>query len=238
MKNNNYIQEELKREAPFLAEIDDNQLYSVPAGYFDNFPNEILTKIKAGQEPAYPFSNSMPFSVPGGYFENLSKNILQKVSEKNIADNAVFEEMETISPLLNTINKKNVFSLPEDYFNNLLVKAAEAKPAKVISITRGRNKFVGYAVAAVIATILAIGIFLITGKGSNSSMAKTENNSQVKTLSDEEIVNFLKTNAPNEDISATSASVGKETEIKKSVSQMSDEEIKAFLQETGDGDEI
>ena len=289
MKQNNYIQEELRSEAPVLAEIENKPLFSVPSDYFENLSLEVIQKIKEGREPRYSFSNSMPFSVPEGYFENFSKTVLEMLTdkaendsvfeeietispllntinkkavfsvsegyfdtfsrtvlEKVLTDKAendsVFEELEIISPLLNTINKKTAFSVPEGYFNDVTFTAPViAKPAaKVVSLGTNRRKFISYAVAAVIATILAIGIFLITGKDSTDSMASTKlhDQNQVKTLTDEEIETFLKTNAPNEVLSSVLPNVGKESEIKKSISQMSDEEIKDFLQETGEADEI
>ena len=182
----------------------------------------------------------MPHSVPSGYFENLSGNILNKIVAEKEVEMPVFEEMEAISPLLNTISKKSVYSVPDGYFNTNTfgVHAVDKPVAKVVSMRSRQSYFMRYAVAAVIATILGISIFLITGKESNTQMAATEASSQVKSLSDEEIVEFLKRNAPNENLSFASPNNGKEKEIKISVSKMSDEEIKNFLQETGEIDEI
>jgi hypothetical protein len=238
MENNNHIQEELRSEIPLIADIAKNNLFSVPDFYFDNLSEEIFKKIAVGVEPVYAFSNNMPYSVPEGYFDNVSKNILDNISFDRSVEMPVFEEMETISPLLNTISKKAVFTTPDGYFSstNFTVPVVE-KPAVVSMAGRPRG-FMRYAVAAVIATILGIGIFLITGKETNTSVAASEVSKQVKTLSEEEIVAFLKKSAPNENISFASPNGGKEKEIKKLVSQMSDEEIESFLQETGEIDEI
>jgi len=240
MENNNYIQDELRGETPLLAEITKNYAFSVPALYFENLSTQIFEKITLGFEPRYAFSNNMPYSVPDEYFDNFSENVLKRVSKEKAVEMPVFEEMETISPLLNTISKKPVQTTPEGYFSSatFTVPMVEKPVAKVVSLGSRSRNFVRYAVAAVIATILGIGIFLITGKDTNNSVAGNEASSQVKSLSDEEIVAFLKRSAPNENLSFASPNSGKEKEIKNSVSQMSDEEIESFLQETGEIDEI
>jgi hypothetical protein len=239
MKTYNYIQEELRTEAPSIANIDNSQVYSVPTDFFANLLVEIINKIREGQEPQYSFSNSMPFFVPDGYFENLSRNVLNKVRSEKVKEDPVFDEMQGISPLLNTISKKPVFEVPKEYFKQISFTAPVEKKeaAKVASIVTRRSKVVSYAIAAVIATILAIGVFLIIGKDYNSSITKTNKSTPVNNLTNEEIVNFLKTTAPAEDISSAK-SKGPTNDIIKSVSQMSDQEIKEFLQETGEADEI
>jgi len=247
---------EMETISPFLNTVNKETVHKVPEGYFETFSETVLEKVltnKAENDSVFeemeaisPLLNTINkktlYSIPDAYFETFLKTVSEKTLTNKAENDSVFEEMETISPLLNTINKQPVFSVPDGYFNDVTFTApVTARPAaKVVSLGTNRRKFISYAIAAVIATIMAVGIFLITGKESTNSIASSEvhNQNQVKNLTDEEIEVFLKTNAPNEVLSSVLPNAGKENEIKKSISKMSDEEIKDFLQETGEADEI
>jgi len=87
MNRRKEIPDELKNIAPSLAGIDFQQPYKVPAGYFEDLPEQIMLRIRledAGSpqeelEIISPFlgglSKKMPFSTPEGYFDTLTPAI-------------------------------------------------------------------------------------------------------------------------------------------------------------------
>jgi hypothetical protein len=87
MNRRKEIPDELKDVAPSLAGIDFQATYEVPAGYFENLPEQIMLRIRlqhaeSAQEELEiiaPFlsglSKKMPFSTPDGYFDTLTPAI-------------------------------------------------------------------------------------------------------------------------------------------------------------------
>ena len=87
MNRRKEIPEELKNIAPALADIDFQQPYKVPSGYFESLAEQIMLRIRlenAGSakeelEIISPFlsglSKKMPFSTPEGYFDTLTPGI-------------------------------------------------------------------------------------------------------------------------------------------------------------------
>lgn len=242
MENDTYILEELKEISPLLVQIEKTNVYSVSSYYFDSLSLKILDKVKTGVEPVYHFGNITPFIAPKGYFEELPGKILHKVQGKNENREEVFDEMEEISPLLNTISKKSVFNVPEGYFQKLQLQnnVIEKPEAKVVHFNNSGKRLMRYAVAAIVATLLAVGIFLISEKDGTNNTALSKNSKvEVNNLSEQEILEFLKTNpSPSEITSASFNTTIKEREIKNSLKEMTDKEIQQFLQENEAPDEI
>lgn len=241
MNSDNYITEELKNMSPFLKEIIRTEVYSVPSFYFNNLSAAIIDKINLNKERAYFFDSSTPYSIPADYFNNLANTILQKVVAREKTLNDVFEEMEAISPILNTISKKMEYNIPINFFDKIPLASVEPQKQKANVVTfKRRSKLFKVAAAAIIIPFLAIGLYTLTGKEfmnvrGNNSNAKN----RVKNLSKEEIVNYLKRNSLIENASSTSKNTSvNDNEIKSSLKQISDKEIQQFLKETGESDEI
>ncbi len=242
MEKMNNIREELIQISPLLANAERLQVYQIPTGYFENLTNEINEKVIAGVEPVYHLSTSNPYIVPNNYFEELAETLMHKV--KSVTENTeVFNELETIAPLLNKISKKPVLTTPAGYFANgndflSATKSSTPTSAKVVPI-RSASKWMRYAAAAVIAVILGTGAFFISGEKDNN-LAKVEvPKVQVNKLSEQDIMEYLKTNSALGDAATTSYKTSaKESDIWRSVSKMSDKEIKDFLKENGEADEI
>lgn len=240
MDNNNYIAKELREICPLVAKISKTNVYSAPPAYFNNLSQEIIEQINPIKERAYNFPSAAPFSIPEDYFKNLSGVILQKVITEYKQVNEVIEEMERISPLLNTISKKHVYSIPPGFFNKIQIPAAEIKKkkSKVVSINNW-SRFLRLSAAAVITSFLAIGVYTITGKDFINSRRNNNASNEVKNLSKEEIVNFLKTSSSGENVTSTSKNKSKnENAIRSSLKEISDKEIEQYLKEIGESDEI
>lgn len=168
MKTRDDIYNELKAISPFLAELDKQNTFSVPEGYFDTLTEEIEIAVFVDK-----FGNELNVSkpIPEGYFENLADNILTKIRGEK-------DETSAISPLVYKIGKENVFSVPNGYFEQLepTVMASLPKKAKVVSL-KPKNSVWKYAAAAVITGSIALtAYFWFFDKPSpGDTLATTEN---------------------------------------------------------------
>lgn len=117
---------ELKSE---LAAVSRQNIFHVPAGYFDGLAAEILKKIRAlesgnGAEMADflsplagDLSKQMTYSTPAGYFNNLPEQILKRIKATE-PDNAA-GELASLSPLLSKISKRAPYAVPAEYFDSV-----------------------------------------------------------------------------------------------------------------------
>jgi hypothetical protein len=126
--------------------LNQQNVYTVAAGYFDGLAAQVLNRIKAFEASGAveelghlsPMLGNMtkrvPYLVPQGYFEELAAKALQSVTESNIDQNAK-EELASISPLLSGLKKDmsartgysdGPFSVPQGYFEELAAKALQS----------------------------------------------------------------------------------------------------------------
>ena len=239
MKNDyNHILQELREICPFIAEINKTNVYSVSSTYFNNLSVEIEERINFIKERAYNLPAAAHFSIPENYFENLSDVILQKVATTHKRLNEVIMELERIAPLLNTIDKNPVYSIPDDFFNSVKIPFGriKEKKAKIISINNW-PRLLKFSAAAVITSFLAIGLYTITGKDFITRETNHAKNA-VKNLSREEIVNYLKNHSSSENVTSVTRRSKNANAIKSSLKKLSAKEIQQFLKETGESDEI
>ncbi|MEN9459570.1 MAG: hypothetical protein RL135_2193 [Bacteroidota bacterium] len=156
----------------------------------------------------------------------------------------IIEELEQVAPLLNTIAKAPVQSVPDGYFDQFQVQIGpdhskteiDAAPM-VIMNTRG--KWFSLAAAAVVIGILVIGGFnLVNQPVSDPGMvinmeqiAKIDINQSVQALSNDAIDEYLKTaNAlagPENSLHQYTVDAISET----TVAEISDEELQLYLSE-------
>ena len=239
MKNKNYIYKDLKEISPFMLQLKKTNVYYIPSSYFNDLSPEIIKKINLAKELLHNLSLITPFQIPSNYFENLSKAIFKKLYVKDKQLDEVFEETEAIAPLLNTISKKTLYSIPQDFFEKSQMPHIESKKqeAKVVSIYNWPKIF--KISAAVIILSFSIKLLTIPEKSSVSSVALNNARKKVKNLSKQEIIRFLKFNVPAENItSAAKHKFKNENAIKSSLKEVSDKEIQQYLIETGESDEI
>jgi len=112
-----------------LAAISRENIFQVPAGYFDGLTAEILKKIRvleSGNEAekadflsplAGTLSNQTPYSVPAGYFNDLPQQILKRIKAAESEDAA--DELTSLSPMLSKISKQSPYAVPEGYFDSV-----------------------------------------------------------------------------------------------------------------------
>ena len=246
MTNRNTILNELADLGSDLKDHNPQNIYAVPAGYFEGLADQILDRIKAlaasnaKEELKYlspllsNVSKEMPYTVPAGFFQDLSDDVLKKISEHEDYQTSQ-EEIGSLSPLLSSLKNKNPYSVPAGYFEALETKVVrndsfgEKKEAKVISITRRR--WYRLAVAAVVIGIVAIGGLLFIKPGLNpvdNPQAWIEKN--VKKVNKDKIDEFvsLADDDSNEKVDSQSEAA-KKAEIKELMKDVPEKEIEEFL---------
>ena len=148
MYNRAEIWTELKEIAPITASIGHQEVYQVPAGYFDGLAESIMLRIQTDADIDEVFlpniAKDSAFSVPEGYFEGFAGNLLSRIKSQN-ADIAG-DEIRAISPLLNSIDRRMPFSVPPGYFNDfgdVLASAINESgyESEVLDALRGREVY-------------------------------------------------------------------------------------------------
>lgn len=253
MTQKNNILHELSELESSLANITPQNVYAIPAGYFDELAGQVLNRIKAiesknpVEELSYlspmlnRISKQMPYTVPAGYFEELQENLVQSVCESNDYHSAK-EELVTLSPLLSGLKKQMPYSVPEGYFENLAEKISikENKPViKVISITS--RKWFRYAAAAMIAGIIIMAGFLyFNGSKEPGGKALANFTRDVKKLNEnqkETLIQFID-GGLNSNQNLVAVNTGKQNDVKELLQGVSDEELKNFQEQTEDIEDV
>jgi hypothetical protein len=243
MTQRDTILQELHELKSSLADAGFQNVYQVPAGYFDGLAAQILKRIKAleATSPTEELENlspllstiskKMPHSVPAGYFDTLGKKLEQTILTGN--NESAQEELETLSPLLSGLKNKKTYTVPARYFENLqpaIDKENAGSKTKVVSIT-GRKWF-RYAAAAVVVGFVATIGFILLNKNEridpvNKSFAWVEKN--LKKVSTDDINEFVElANEGTTDVVKTEA----KDEISNLLKDVSDKEIQEFLNDT------
>jgi hypothetical protein len=192
------ILNELSTISTVVAGIPRINVYKVHEDYFDGLRAELQARIIAAN--FYTASNNM--KVPEGYFESLPTTILQKIKA------AEKSEMEMLSPTIANIGNKNVYSVPQGYFEQLSFVKSTAKVVKM-----GSRSIFKYASAAVVTGLLGLSIFTFVNKpatlskedamlvkAGNDIILKGSFNKELETITDKDLENYLSANG--EDVSA------------------------------------
>ena len=256
MTNRNIILNELADLGSDLKDHTPQNIYAVPAGYFEGLADQILNRINAleatnaKEELNYlspllsNLSKEMPYTVPAGFFQDLSEDLLKKISEHE-DHQASEEEIRSLSPLLGSLKNKNPYSVPSGYFETLETKIVrqradspkesfvtfgEKKETKVISITR--RSWYRLAVAAVVIGIVVIGGLLFIRPGQVNPVddphAWIEKN--VKKVNKDKIDEFVSlANGDSNEKVDNESEAAKKAEIKELMKDVPEKEIEEFL---------
>lgn len=229
-------------------EVPGKNVYTVPEMYFTTLPGQIMSHIYLNQTLQAP--QQTPYQVPVNYFETLSSRILSQVhlqagaSQHTVAgNNEVYQELQQLAPLLNTISRHNVFSVPEGYFNTLQapISVIEQPIAKVVPLSGRIHKWVSYSTAAALAAIMVTAAFMFTDNNRTDKTAAgnyykninaVDVKKEVSVLSEDEIVSYLSTHPSSTDVSTSANSVT--PDIQHIVNDISEEEIRQYLKENSE----
>lgn len=239
MAQSNNILEELRELESSLVQIQVQDIFQVPAGYFDNLATNMLhlvktldstdsrEEIKILSPLLAGVSREMLFSIPADYFDRNIQPGLDVINK----DQTPHEEIEGLSPMLAGLKKEMPYSVPAGYFDN--IKSPEiSKPAKVVSISS--RKWFRYAAAAVVAgVILTFGLIKVSSNtNSERSIARFEKklNKEIKKTSDQELNDFIKYTDAGQDLVYNQP----KEEIKAMLKDVPATELQEFLEEIAD----
>jgi len=215
---------------------DISNIYSVPAGYFEGFSEQILRLIKTNESLIWLSSlpKEVPFNVPAEYFNELDEKIME-IIRRHPDYQTSHEELEAVSPLLSSISKRPVYSVPKGYFENFKPGVEEKKETKVVSIT-GR-KWLRYAAAAVIVgAILMAGLIQFNNRTRDSAgktLAKFEKD--VKKINDvkstENLIDFMDSGLNEKELASSPKSI-KTDDVQQLLKDIPIDELKDFNEES------
>ena len=228
------ILEELRELGSSLGELPVQPVFSVPEGYFDSLPDEILKRIRAMEasdaieeleilSPALnQISRKMLYAVPPGYFESLNEDLPAILKTPK-------EEIAGLSPLLAGLEKQMPYSVPTGYFEQ--IRTEKKIPAKVVSISA--HRWFRYAAAAVVTGVIILAGFIYF----NSRPDPVEEpyawvKKSIKKVDRDVLDEFVQL-ADEEKKVSVSIPVRTE-ELKELMKDVSDEELQDFLNETPD----
>ena len=235
------IQNELKELESSLLQQKIDHCYLVPDGYFQQFAQSVLDRIRAteslsaGEELASlsPFLASIPkkipYGVPEGYFGNIS------------ADLEGITNGEGLPEVIAQVGKLMPYDVPSGYFENLpatlLDKVSAPPPAsKVISFNV--RKWVTYAAAAAIIGIISYSSIFFLGNRNTEPTVGSEEwiANKLQNVSSKELDEFINI----ADVSTASVgqkpSAGK-TELRNLLKDVPNDELEKFLKEVPFGGE-
>jgi hypothetical protein len=244
MANKDIIQELSDLGSSLAISNATKNIYSAPEGYFEGFAMQVLSLVKANESLAWlssTLSKETPYAVPVGYFDGLEEKIMESI--RNHADYQTSkEELELISPLLSSLNKRPVYSVPREYFENFKVGDEQKKTeTKVISITS--RKWFRYAGAAVITGVIAMTGLLVYNNnhkdGAGKTLAKFEK--EVKKIDDvkqtERLIDFVDAGLNEKDL-ASNRKIIKTDDVQKLLQDVSTDELKDFNEQSKDIEDV
>lgn len=230
---------ELLEISPYLADIKRVNPFKEPEGYFTTLSDHILDKVRLEYLLRVRISDT--YQTPDGYFENVASNVISIINSDSFLNNEVQTELSVIAPLLNTINKQKVFTVPAGYFDQTNFTATNhnvKKESKVFSLPIAR-RWLQYAAAAIVGGVLVTGAFLFTDTKSYldfDSQEKLSISTELKKISETELEIFINNpeHAVSNAVSNPSTSEAGLVEIKKNMQQVTDEELTQYLKENAE----
>ena len=201
MSGSNEISNELASISKVLQKVPRVNVFRVPDGYFDHLEERITTHTLMHRDEFLFEKGEELMKVPEGYFDSLSDLILSKIKAGTEGN-----EKDELSnyPILSSLRGKNVFTVPDQYFEHLpgtIINKNISKPAQAKVVSMGA-KWWRYAAAVIITGIIAFGSLQLFNNSADEpvsyayEVAKQFNTPEqfekgVASLSDEEIINYL-----------------------------------------------
>lgn len=246
MTQKDNILQELKELNSRLADIEVQNVYMVPAGYFDGLAAQVMARIKAMEadnaadelDALYPqlgkLSRKMPYSLPKDYFETLPDNVLKAI---HTSGQSAKDELAAISPFLSSLKKETLYSVPEGYFESLPVtnqKEGIKPTVKVVSLFN--RTWFRYAAAAVVTGIIILaGFQLFTTEKEPGGKALAKFTRDVKKMDDQQkddMIDFFDAGLDGKETAQVNTDAKNSQEVKELLEGVSEEELKDFQEQT------
>jgi hypothetical protein len=201
----------------------------------------VLSRFKTAETWLPGLPKETPYHVPEGYFEGLQEQIMETIRQHPDYQTSE-EELESISPLLNSLNKRPVYSVPDGFFEDFNVTAAESKTsARVIPMTS--RKWFGYTAAAVITVVIVLGIFMISTNNNKNAADRTlaRFEKEVKKIDDvkrtDTLIDFMDAGLNQQEL-ATNHKKVKTDDVQKLLQDIPIDELKDFNEESKDIEDV
>jgi len=221
MENRDLILKEIEEVSPLIASIGNKSVFKAPEAYFSRFLAFIMLKIN--KITTVHSTESGSYSVPKNYFLHLPDTILDRIkAEAEINDS----ELNVLAPLLNSLDRKNVYSVPEQYFNSIqLNRIIQNKyNARLLSFSKFSRRIVTYSAAAIMAGVMVTGVFYHPGQTGSLDVSK-----EVNKLTDDELKGYFDDHSVV--YSEDPMNIGDEIDVTDQLKSLSDEEINGYLEE-------
>jgi hypothetical protein len=242
MANQDIIQE-LSDLASSLTMIDPKNIYAVPQGYFEGFADKVLALVREQDSLSWlsGLSKTNPYKIPENYFSGLEEKIMNSI--RNHPDyQTSTEELQSISPLLSSLNKRPVYTVPKGYFENFNVPGDQKKDqTKVISITS--RKWFRYAAAAVVISVISLTGFFVYKNNHTDAAGRTLAKLQkdVKKIDDvkktDSLIDFMEDGLNQKEI-ASNQTVAKVDDVQKLLQDVPTDELKDFNEQSKDIEDL
>ncbi len=250
------ILEELKGISSAVANLEYQNVFKVPEGYFDDLAMNIILRIRKMEEQSFSqekgsgdssldrLEKMNPFRVQEGYFDSLAGSIIQKI-RKQENESSVGSEVAGLSPLLAGLRNKNVFSVPEGYFENLsqdlINSIALRQEARVVPFTKRKRNWIYFAAAAAVAGFIGLSALFNALRWNQAQTPvavvtpiapQSEPLKDIPAVSDEALSNFL-----NNTLDIEGAGLDSQDNINGlALLNLDDNSIAAVLKETSDNE--
>ena len=221
-----------------MANSANVNVYSVPSEYFKSFAEQVQKLVWLSSLP-----KESPYRVPARYFEGLEERIMQAIRSHPDYQTSK-EELESISPLLNSLNKRPVYSVPQGYFENFTFsEVSENTKPKVVSI--GSRKWLKYAAAATVTGLIALSALMVFNKPKHADVAgKTplaKFEKEVKTIKDvkstENLIDFMDAGLNEKELASNRKTV-KTEDVQQLLQDVSTDELKEFSDQSRDIEDV
>lgn len=225
MKQLNEIEVELKQFFPALHSVNRNNVFTVPEGYFENISEMVLAEIRTEQNKLV-WGRKQTFQIPENYFETTVNNVLMKVrAQQTSPEGEVAEELSSIAPLLNEIKRRNVYSVPEGYFDRINYTASVQTSAKVVPLRPKRN-WKQYLIAACVLFVIASGTYLYTDLKTPYVSTNFNIEKSLQNVNDQDIISYLQ---DDRDAGTEVNSSNQDFDFQSLIKNVSDQEIRNYL---------
>nr|WP_294995278.1 hypothetical protein [uncultured Sediminibacterium sp.] len=237
MSQREAIENELKQMGLSLEHLSARIPYRVPDGYFEAFSDLLLERLAVNAD----ISKNKVYQLPNGYFEGLSDRIIAAIHKADVT-----EEMESLSPLLNTLSKEMPFhkqASPALNMETIMQRAAVREIPVVQMRARKPLKWMRLAAAAVVAGLLITTAVLYTSDTSqqNGDMkfadyAQIDVSHEISKLSEEELNTYLSSSEKLIVAAGYREQYGEDEfpDVNEHIQYMSDDELKQYLDESGE----
>jgi hypothetical protein len=185
-----------------------NSLFKVPQNYFENLTASILNKTTESTISLHS-KTQKPFSTPNSYFEGLSATIMGRIAQiekKNIdleslervnvfnVPESYFQALE-LNTNIERFEKNNIFKVPIGYFESLsnkILSSIPPKSAKTIKVNWWKTPTIKWSAAASVVLMFGLwfGISQFTKDKTELALEKVSN-AEIKTYLETQDLSYL-----------------------------------------------